>query len=100
MFLNPETINSTSATEVIKLAFKFPNIIAPSELQSLDDEWRELQFMNPNDMPTYTERRKDIVSFWGSLGKMMDISGQSRFPITSKVMKSVLSFPHSNANVE
>ena len=100
MFHNPETINSTSATEIIKLASNFPNIIAPSELRSLDDEWRELQFMNPNDMPTYTERRKDIVSFWGSLGKMTNTSGQSRFPITSKLTKSLLSFPHSNADVE
>ena len=75
IFLNPDTINSTSATEVVKLASKFPNIIAPSELQSLDNEWRELQFMNSNDMPTYTKGRKDILSFWGSLGKMMDTSG-------------------------
>ena len=32
MFLNPDIINFTSATEVVKLASKFPNIIAPSEL--------------------------------------------------------------------
>ena len=75
IFLNPDTINSTSATEVVKLASKFPNIIAPSELHSLDNEWRELQFMNSNDMPTYTKGRKDILLFWGSPGKMMDTSG-------------------------
>ena len=41
--LNPDTINSTPATEA---ATKFPNIIPTAELR--------LQFMDPNDLPQFT----------------------------------------------
>ena len=100
-FLNPETINSTATTEVIRVASKFPNIITGTELNKLDDEWRELQFMDPSDLPEFSSsRRKDAVTFWGNLGKMTDTSGESRFPTISKLSKSLLSLPHSNADVE
>ena len=99
-FLNPETINSTATTEVIRVASKFPNIITGTELNKLDDEWRELQFMDPSDLPEFSSRRKDVVTFWGNLGKMTDTSGESRFPTISKLSKSLLSLPHSNADVE
>ena len=49
--LNPSTINSNSSQEVISLARSFPNIINDAELQSLDDEWREIQFLDPHDLP-------------------------------------------------
>lgn len=38
--LNPATV------EIIKLAHKFTNIIAEESIQAVDDEWRELQFLN------------------------------------------------------
>ena len=99
-FLNPDTIDSTNSKEVISLASKFPNIVIESELEKLDHEWRELQFLDPDDLPNFSERRKDIVSFWGSLSQMIDTSGESRFPTVSKLTKSLLSLPHSNADVE
>ena len=102
VLLNPSTINSTSTTEVISLARKFPNIISTeSELQLLDDEWREVQFLDPNDLPSTSEgRRKHVVSFWGQVDLLCDTSGNKRFPSVSKLMTTMLSLPHSNADVE
>ena len=74
-FLNPETINSTPSSDVINLASKFPNIIPTTDIHTLDDEWRELQFMDPNDLPSIsseTVRRKDVVTFWGNIDKLHD----------------------------
>ena len=57
IFLNPDTINATSADEVIKLASKFPNIIPVSERRKLDDEWRELTLVIcPTSQQTTTAR--------------------------------------------
>ena len=39
IFLNPNTINSMSSSDVIEVASLFPNIIPPSYLHKLDDEW-------------------------------------------------------------
>ncbi len=98
--LNPSTINSTSSSSVIALAGKFPNIIPEEEVQKIDHEWRELQFLEPSELPSSSETRADVVTFWGSVSRMTNPSGESRFPTVSKLMKSVLSLPHSNADVE
>ena len=98
--LNPDIINSTSANEITTLATKFPNIIPHSELGQLDDEWRQLQFMDTSDLPDFTGKRKDVATFWGSVSRIVDTSDNKRYPILSKLMKSMLSLPHSNADVE
>ena len=98
--LNPDVINSTSANEITALVTKFPNIIAHDELGQLHDEWRQLQFMDPADLPEFNGRRKDVAVFWGSTSRMVDTSDNKRYPTLSKLMKSMLSFPHSKADVE
>ena len=50
--LNPDTINSTPASNVVSLAKLFPNIIPEVEVECIDSEWRELQFMDPCELPS------------------------------------------------
>jgi hypothetical protein len=72
-------------------------------LRKIDDEWRELQFTDPNDLPgpSITDNhRKDVMMFWGHISRRVDTSGEKRFPTVSKLTTSLLSLPHSNANVE
>ncbi len=101
-FLNPETINSTSAMEVTGLASKFPNIIADEDLHQIDHEWREVQFLDTDVLSTTFGRRQDVVTFWANISKTTDTctSEESRFPTISKLTASLLAFPHSNAEVE
>ena len=57
--------------------------------------------MDPNDLPSCSATTAiDVDSFWGSVNKMMNTSGERRFPTVSKLMSSLLSLPHSNADVE
>lgn len=99
--LNPDTINSTSASTVVGLAKKFPNIVSDNELERIDSEWREIQFMEPRELPSSSsEHRRDVVAFWGTINQMTDTSGEYRFPTVSRLMTSLLSLPHSNAEVE
>ena len=85
--LNPDVINSISANEITALATKFPNVIAHDELGQLDNEWRQLQFMDPADLPEFNGRRH----IWRSDNKGIQ---------HSKLMKSLLWLPHSNTDVE
>ena len=62
-------------------------------------EWRELQFMDPCDLPKLPEGQRDIASFWGAVSNMSNPDGK-RFPIISKLTQALLSLPHSNAVVE
>ena len=95
--LNPDTINSTSASTVVRLASMFPNIISEDEVEHIDTEWREIQFMDPSELPsTSSEHRRDVIAFWGTVSQMTDTSGEYRFPTVSRLMTSLLSLPHSN----
>ena len=74
--------------------------IPEGELHKIDHEWRELKFYDPSDVPSSSGTRKNVVSFWGGVGQITNTSGESRFPTISKLTKSLLSLPHSNAEVE
>ena len=78
----------------------FPNIISENKVEHIDTEWREIQFMDPSELPSSSEHRTDVVAFWGTISQMTDTSGEYRFPIVSRLMTSLLSLPHSNAEVE
>ena len=69
IILNPNTINSTPASKIITLASKFSHIITTAELRQLDDERRELKFIDPNYLPE-TTRREDVVKFWGHVSNI------------------------------
>lgn len=56
--LNPNTINSTPAMEIVTLASKFPNIIPSAEIEQVDSEWKELQFMDRNDLPEHYRKAR------------------------------------------
>ena len=61
----------------------------------------EIQFLDPNDLPSCSATIAiDVDSFWGSVSKMTNTSGEHRFPTVSKLMTSLLSLPHTNADVE
>ena len=84
MFLNPDTINSTTSTKALEIACKFPSIITVTERLKLDDEWNELQFTDPNDFSTtFIQHWKDVdvVTFWDNISRMVDTSWQKRFPV-------------------
>ena len=42
--LDPDAIATTQCTAIVDIASKFPSIIAPSDIQTLDDEWCVLSF--------------------------------------------------------
>ena len=98
--VNPECIQETKVADVIQIASKFPNILSENDLLKLDDEWRELQFTDTVDIPEYSGHRDNVATFWGNLGKIEDACGSLKFPIIGKLTKSLLSIPHSNADVE
>lgn len=101
-FLNPATINSTTAFDVTRVATLFPNIIAENDVHKIDHEWREMQFLDPAEIPTSStsSKRQDVVTFWANINCITDTNGDIQFPTISKLSKSLLSLPHSNTEVE
>ena len=83
------------------IASKFLNSISIEDLQKVDDEWRELQFMDRCDLLEYSGHKVDVGTVWGSVGTICDTSGGLRFQTVGKLTKSLLSVLvlHSNVDV-
>ena len=96
-FLDPSAVSSNHCSTILDVASKFPNIIAPDDLQKLDSEWREFSF---TDLPPYDPREIHIDCYWGDVAALTDGCGEMKFPTLGYFVKSVLSLPHSNADVE
>ena len=97
--LNPENINSHNPqyASLGPIASKFPNIVSPRDIQKLDDEWRRLQFTN---LPFKYDSSEGIDRFWGMVATVKDGCDTPKFSLVASFMKSLLSFPHANADIE
>ena len=69
------------------------------DIEKIDDEWREITFMDRTDLPEYSGHRSDVGSFWGSVGKIRNVSGSLKFPAIGKLTKALLAISHSNASL-
>ena len=96
-FLDPSAVSSTQCSAILDVVSKFPNIIAPDDLQKLDSEWRELSF---TDLPPYDPKKIHMNRYWGDVAALTDGCGEIKFPTLGYFVKSLLSLPHSNADVE
>ena len=75
--LDPDALSTTQCSTILDVASKFPNVIAPSDLQKLDDEWRVLSF---TDLPFKSDSNTPIDRFWGEVAALKDGSGDVKFP--------------------
>ena len=90
------SFSHTEFPSLVSVAVRFPNLIAASQLQQLDNEWRLLAYSN---LPFQIEELP-IDQFWGRLSTVTDGAGAPKFAILATLMKGLLSLPHSNADTE
>lgn len=87
--LNPLNQGSKNFLKWVELAAcNFPTVILPSEFAELTIEAKQYQLLTIDN-----SAEMDIVDFW------KDITS-SRFPLMKKLVKSLLTVPHSNADIE
>jgi len=93
--LDPDASHSKFPS-LVPLASKFPNIIAQSELQQLDNQWRKHSLVT---LP-FDSENMDPEVFWGRLKKVSDGAGAIQFDVLCTFMQSLLCLPHANIDVE
>lgn len=89
-FLDPVNLSVTQCPAVVDVASKFPNIIKPEEIVTLEDEWRQMSF---SKLQVFDPEKNRIDEFWGVLDA-------SKFPTVVLFVRALLALPHSNADVE
>jgi hypothetical protein len=92
-FLDPQTVVSGSIRSIADVASRFPNVVPPENLQSVDQEWRE--FMYDEEISTLADRCSTVPTeeFWGKVPT-------DKYPNLAAFTKAMLTIPVSNADCE
>uniref|UniRef100_H2ZUA5 HAT C-terminal dimerisation domain-containing protein n=1 Tax=Latimeria chalumnae TaxID=7897 RepID=H2ZUA5_LATCH len=93
--LSPEEKENIPAQTVINVAKRSPQVIQEKQLDKLREEFTDYQLTEPGELPS--EEKLDL--YWGKVSQMK-AAGEPRFPTLSRLMKTLLVIPHSNASSE
>ncbi|BFZ21019.1 hypothetical protein BsWGS_24058 [Bradybaena similaris] len=82
---------------LIPLASKFPALVAESELDFLQDEWKALLY-SKDSLANLSNHKPEV--FWYKLRTVKDGNNKQKFGLISKFMCGLMELPHSSACVE
>ena len=85
-----------------RLASMLPYIIAEREVSLVQDEWKVLQtkeILNDWYMENSAQQKR-IDTYWAKVFEIRTKTGDLKYSLLSKVVKSFLGMPNGNANVE
>ncbi|XP_071126848.1 uncharacterized protein [Mytilus edulis] len=100
-FLNPVLKDKVSPDCVMKLVDTFPNLLDIDEKSQLQEQFTDYQLTPLDELPKCLSPETDIATFWGEMTKLHDIfSNKARFIVLSKLAKTMLVLPNSNADSE
>ena len=90
----PFTTDYTKDGQVFSVAKSLQKVIKSDEV--LDEEYMDFCTY---DLP-FPKESISIDEYWNKIGMIRDISGEFRYPLLSRLAKTVLINPHGNADVE
>ncbi|XP_058827037.1 uncharacterized protein LOC131687020 [Topomyia yanbarensis] len=96
--INPDNIISRKHTSLLPLLQCFPNVISCDQIQTIDDEYREVRNINFSEFSN--DQLKDPTAFWEKVLTMERCDGQLAFPALKVFIPCMLILPHSSASVE
>ena len=91
------TMSCHRTKSLVRLAAKFPDIVAEIDLDSLQDQWKLLPSakVSLGHMTTF-----DPPRFWHSIKTIKDGNDEPKFGLLSDFMCTMMVLPHSSACVE
>lgn len=94
--IDPNVIFAGKQESIVPLASLFPNLIESQDIQKVDSEWRQLS----NSGTRFEYANNSLCSFWYNVGQDKYGDGTPVYRLLSKFAYSIMSLPHSSANVE
>ena len=87
--------NQITVRNIEYLAKRFDHVIAEKEVSQIKDEWKLYQADSNLD-----ETKCRIDHYWGKVLKLKTLAGIYKYPTLRRLVKSVLTLHHGNADVE
>ena len=83
--------------QVLSVATELPQVVAMEQRSTLREQFIDyFTYQLPSPITSIT----DIALYWYRVGKIIDVSGDIRYPLLGKLAKAILVIPNSNADVE
>ncbi|KAM0728334.1 hypothetical protein ACS0PU_005116 [Formica fusca] len=96
IFLPETALNGTIPGIVVATEKNFPKLFKENDYDKLDSEWRLVP--NVHDIKQYANL--DFLSFWMRIGSFKNSLDEIMFPNLTKLIRAILSLPHSSAAAE
>ncbi|XP_050044186.2 uncharacterized protein [Dermacentor andersoni] len=94
-FLKPGVVGDHYTTSLRYIANALPQVMPPSEVSSLTDEWLRL-CCEISDWDVST----NVVEHWVNVFALKMPTGEPKYPRLGRLVRAVLSLPHGNADCE
>ena len=83
---------------ICELCGFLPHIIDSQNLRNIDDEWREIRYIDFKSINV--NETTAIDEFWENIYNIKSVDGSIAFPLVKQLILTVLSIPIATANVE
>lgn len=97
-FITPSIVMKKKIRSIADVSAHFPNLVLETDIQQVDNEWRQLQNLNFTDFNL--SENDEVVSFWNTISKIKLGNTEFQFPKLIELVFNLLCLPHSSANVE
>lgn len=98
-WLYPGIRDYSNLSQVLLLASNLPQVIREEDKAQLREEFMDYctSELPPDFIPVSTN---EVDVYWHRIGQLEDTGGKLRYPLITRLAKSVLIIPHGNADVE
>lgn len=98
-WLHPGIRDYRNLSQMLLLASNLPQIIREEDKAQLREEF--MDYCTSELPPDFTPvSSNEIDLYWHRIGQVEDMAGKLRYPLLTRLAKSVLIIPHGNADVE
>ena len=85
-----------NADKVVSAARLLPQVVKESDMAALNEEYMDYC---TSELP-FPKQAIAVDEYWFKVGTVTDIAGDVKYPLLSRLAKSILIIPHGNADIE
>jgi hypothetical protein len=105
-FLLPNYQDKVTTASIVRLAQRFSAAVPPEVHDALEEETLDYMLFPSSGLPCVTceegnkIKSEEVCAYWQQIGRMTTPDGIARFPNLSRLAKTILALPVSNAETE
>ena len=85
-----------NADQVASAARLLPQVVKEGDMAALNEEYMDYC---TSELP-FPKQAITVDEYWFKVGMVTDIAGDVKYPLLSRLAKSILTIPHGNADIE